>query len=63
MADRVRQEAGEKPVRQVEKAFALALQRGPKLEEQVACVDLLRRLSLEELCRVLVNLNEFIHLD
>jgi hypothetical protein len=62
-ADRVRREAGESPGRQVERAFQLALQRSPAPEERRACLGLLAKRSLPELCRALLNLNEFAYVD
>jgi hypothetical protein len=63
MASRVKVEAGTDPVRQVERAFDLTLQRSPGPEEQNACVRLLESQSLTELCRALLNLNEFLYID
>ncbi len=62
-ADRVRSDAGECPGRQVERAFQLALQRSPTPEERRACLGLLAKRSLPELCRALINLNEFAYVD
>ena len=62
-ADRVRREAGESAGRQVERAFQLALQRSPAPEERSACLGLLAKRSLPELCRALLNLNEFSYVD
>ena len=63
LAKRVRQEAGNEPEAQVRQAFRIALQREPKPEEHDACLRLLRRRSLPELCRALINLNEFAYVD
>jgi hypothetical protein len=63
MALRVKAEAGTDRRRQVERAFDLALQRSPDPEEQNACVRLLESQSLAELCRALLNLNEFLYID
>ena len=49
--------------RQVQRAFELALQRLPDESESAACERLLTERSLAELCRVLVNLNEFVYVD
>jgi hypothetical protein len=62
-AKRVEQEAGKKPARQVKRAFELALQREPDEVESTACQKLLTERSLPELCRALVNLNEFVYVD
>jgi hypothetical protein len=63
LAGRVAREAGDSQPLQVDRAFALALQRAPKADEREACLRLLRQRSLAEVCRALLNLNEFIHLD
>jgi hypothetical protein len=47
----------------VRQAFRITLQREPKPEEGEACLKLLRRRSLPELCRALINLNEFAYVD
>ncbi len=60
---RVRSEAGESPVRQIERAFQLALQRGPEKPELEACLRMAQQRSLAEVCRALLNLNEFIYVD
>lgn len=62
-AERVHRDAGDDPLRQVQRAFELALQRSPTADESAACQRLLRDRSLAELCRVLVNLNEFAYID
>ena len=63
LAKRVRQEAGDGPEAQVRQAFRITLQREPKPYEREACLRLLRRRSLPELCRALINLNEFAYVD
>jgi hypothetical protein len=62
-ATRVQREAGAEPQRQVQRAFELALQRRPDESESAACQRLLSERSLAELCRALVNLNEFVYVD
>ncbi|HEX7086807.1 MAG TPA: DUF1553 domain-containing protein, partial [Vicinamibacterales bacterium] len=62
-AARVTREAGDAPDGQVRRAFALALQRPPAPEEHAACAGHLRRHGLADLCRVLLNLNEFQYVD
>jgi hypothetical protein len=62
-AKRVAKEAGPKPDQHVRCAFELALQRPPDEAEAAACEQLLLRRSLVELCRALLNLNEFVYLD
>ena len=62
-ADRVRQRAGGNPAAQVRLAFRIALQRGPDAPERRAALALLRTRSLVELCRALLNVNEFVYVD
>jgi hypothetical protein len=62
-AARVEREAGKEPSQQVHRAFELALQRSPDAAESIACERLLREHSLAELCRALLNLNEFVYVD
>lgn len=62
-AERVRREAGADPGQQVDHAFRLALQRPPAAEERTLCLRLARERSLPELCRALLNLNEFAYVD
>jgi hypothetical protein len=62
-AKRVEREAGTEPAAQVRKAFALALQRAPDAGEEKACAVLLQERSLAELCRALLNVNEFLYID
>ena len=63
LAKRVRQEAGNALEAQVRHVFRITLQREPKPDEREACLRLLRRRSLPELCRALINLNEFAYVD
>ena len=63
LAKRVRQEAGNEPEAQVRQVFRITLQREPKPDEREACLKLLHRRSLPELCRALINLNEFAYVD
>ena len=62
-AKRVEGESGTEPGQQVRFAFELALQRPPDEAEFAACERLLRKRSLLEVCRALLNLNEFVYLD
>jgi hypothetical protein len=62
-AQRVKREAGEEAARQVERAFELALQRPPDEAEAEACRRLMAERNLTELCRALLNLNEFVYVD
>jgi hypothetical protein len=61
--ERVERDAGPDPARQVQRAFELALQRRPDGRESAACQRLLTERGLAQLCRVLLNLNEFAYID
>jgi hypothetical protein len=63
LAARVERDAGGDASRQVDRAFTLALQRPPDAGERRACAELHRQRGLTELCRALLNLNEFIYVD
>jgi len=63
LASRVHSLAGDDPEAQVNLLFQMALQRSPGDLERDGCLALLRRRSLAELCRVVLNLNEFVYLD
>ncbi|MFN0066165.1 MAG: DUF1553 domain-containing protein, partial [Limisphaerales bacterium] len=63
LARRVESEAGEAPEERVHRAFALAYQRAPTPEEAALCGEFLARASLPELCRALLNANEFLYVD
>ena len=58
-AERLRREAGAKPEAQIELTYRLALARKPKPAEQKMMLEFLSQSSLEEMCRVILNLNEF----
>lgn len=62
-AERLRKEAGDDPGKQIERAYLLALGRRPTPTEQTAMQEFVRRESLEQLCRVVFNLNEFVYVD
>lgn len=61
-ANRVIELAGADLRRQVDVAFRLALNRSPTDTEAKACHDLVENHSLRDLCRVLLNTNEFVML-
>ena len=63
LAERVAREAGEIGSAQIDRLFALALQRAPDEEERAACHRLLVERSLPELCRAILNVNEFVYVD
>jgi hypothetical protein len=59
----VEKDAGAEPAAQIRRAFELALQRVPDAQEGRRCLEALKDHSLAELCRVLLNLNEFVYVD
>ena len=61
MAERLRKEAGSDPVKQVDYAYRLALARVPTPGEAQKMHAFLNEQPLEELCRVLLNMNEFVY--
>ncbi|MEP7362677.1 MAG: DUF1553 domain-containing protein, partial [Acidobacteriota bacterium] len=61
LAERLRREAGSDPVKQVNHAFRLALARTPGPDEAQKMQAFLKEQPLEELCRVLLNMNEFVY--
>jgi hypothetical protein len=63
LAERIKREAGDDSAAQVDRAFALLMQRNPEADERQAGVRFRQDHSLEELSRALLNLNEFIYLD
>ncbi|MCA9212189.1 MAG: DUF1553 domain-containing protein [Planctomycetales bacterium] len=66
-ANRVRAEASDDPVDQVQHAFKLAFGRQPTDAERSRMMDLMHDTSnakpLESICRVLYNANEFVYVD
>jgi cytochrome c553 len=63
LAERIQREAGGEAGPQVDRAFALLLQRPPETDEREVCVRFRQEHSLEELSRTLLNLNEFVYID
>ena len=61
-AERVCKEAADIEA-QTKRAFALALSREPKADELAPLVDYAKRDGLENVCRVILNLNEFSFVD
>ena len=61
-ADRVRKEAGDDPVKQIQVAYRIALTRSPDETELALGTDLLGSQSLVDLTHVLLNLNEFLYM-
>ncbi|MCI0680686.1 MAG: DUF1549 and DUF1553 domain-containing protein [Gemmataceae bacterium] len=62
-ADRLRREAGEDRGKQIERAYLLALGRAPSAMERRVMGEFLERETLEQMCRVVLNLNEFVYVD
>jgi len=62
-AARLRREAGAEPVKQIELAYRLTLARVPSKDETLLLVEFLKRESLEQMCRAMFNLNEFVYAD
>ncbi len=60
-AGRLRREAGDDPAQQITLAWRLALCREPTAGEMVKMRTFLNEESLEQLCRVVLNLNEFVY--
>src|SRR3989441_716866 len=61
-ADRVRKEAGDDPVKQINLAYRIALTRPPDETELALATDLLGTHSLVDLTHVLLNLSEFLYM-
>jgi hypothetical protein len=62
-AERLRREAGDDPAKQVDLAYRLALSRPARPSEIATMTSFLQRESLEQMCRVIFNLNEFAYAD
>jgi hypothetical protein len=63
-AARIAKEAGADPVRQIERAYALALCRPPTAREKALSLDYLQKrkaTGLNDFCHALFNLNEFVY--
>jgi Tol biopolymer transport system component len=60
-AERLRREAPDGEDQQIELAWRLALCRAPSSTELQAMREFLKEESLEQLCRVVLNLNEFVY--
>lgn len=62
-AERVAAERPNDPATQVERAFFLALAREPTDDERRMSQELVETQGIFHFCRVLLNVNEFIHID
>ncbi|MCA9196677.1 MAG: DUF1553 domain-containing protein, partial [Planctomycetales bacterium] len=60
-ASRLRRDAGDDTERQISLAWRLALCREPTMTERIKVREFLATESLDELCRVVLNLNEFVY--
>ncbi|MFN3652527.1 MAG: PSD1 and planctomycete cytochrome C domain-containing protein [Armatimonadota bacterium] len=63
-AERIRKEAGADPVKQVERAYRLAVGRKPTAREQSLAVQFLKQQpenGLHDFCHAVLNLNEFVY--
>ncbi len=60
-ATRLKREAGDDPAKQIALAWRLALCREPSAYELAKMQAFLREESLEQVCRVILNLNEFVY--
>ena len=63
LAQKVTHEAGSSPEARASRAFEHAYQRQPQSDELSTCVAFLKSRTLAELCRALLNANEFIYVD
>jgi hypothetical protein len=62
-AARLTKAAGENPEAQVETGWQIAFGRPPNAEERATALSYLQRNSLQRLCLLLFNMNEFIYVD
>jgi len=63
LSERLRREAGNDPVRIVERAFVLAAGRAPTATERKAAVEFARNQPLEEFALAMFNLNAFLYVE
>lgn len=61
-ANRVKKEAGDDPVQQIQLAYRIALSRPPDDIELAVATDLVGSHSLTDLTHVLLNLSEFLYM-
>ena len=61
-ADRIKKEAGDDPLKQIDLAYRIALARPPDETELALATDLLGTHSLVDLTHVLLNLSEFLYM-
>jgi hypothetical protein len=63
LADRLAEEVGPDPEKQIERAYRLALARPPTAGERAALLEFRKTETAAEMCRVILNLNEFVYPD
>jgi len=63
LAQRVRRSAGDDLAAQVNWTFRFALQRDPEEREKAVCMEFVQSHTLEELCRAILNINEFVYVQ
>ena len=63
LADRVVREAGDDPAAQVKRAFELAMGRDPDALEATALLEVAKAHGVANVCRAILNLNEFSFVD
>lgn len=62
-AERIQSEAGDDSEIQVRRAFQLAFERRPSPNESAAAISLVKSHGLAQVCRMLMNANEFVYID
>lgn len=63
LAERLAEEVGSDPEKQIERAYRLALARPPTAGESAALLEFRKTETLVEMCRVILNLSEFVYPD
>jgi mono/diheme cytochrome c family protein len=61
-AERLRSEVGDEPASQIDRALELALSRAPEQDERELLMQLAADHGLEQACRVIFNMSEFVFL-
>ena len=51
------------PAKTIDRAYRLALARPPSKDETRSMLEFLKTSSVEQMCRVIFNLNEFVYPD
>jgi hypothetical protein len=63
LADRLREEAGERPAAQIDLAYRLAAGRPPSIKERAIALEFLKTQPLEEFALATLNLNAFLYVE